>query len=136
MDDIGKDWFVLGLLTFPLFDTGSEFIAVDLQENATRVFELQERLLLETSSEDVRRASIRVDAEDRNAQLAEKQVKDALDNYELVATQFRLGAITFLDVANAQALLTEAENLKMVAIYDREIARYELLFAAGTLSLE
>jgi outer membrane protein TolC len=130
------DWTVLGILTFPLFETGNEYIEIALQENATRALELQEKLLLELSGDDVGRALVRVAAEGRAAVLAEAQVKDALENYQLVAAQFRLGAITFIDVATAQAVLTEAENLRVVAIYDREIAHYELLFLAGALTLE
>jgi outer membrane protein len=130
------DWSVAGVITFPLFSTGAEHIAVQVEEIRATNAGLELARQAELAVDQVRQAWVRVEGADRAASLAEAQVKEAAENYQLVETQFRLGAVTFLDVANAQAVLTEADSIRVAAVYERELARYELLFAAGALALE
>jgi outer membrane protein, multidrug efflux system len=128
-------WFVNGVLTFPLFQSGTEYVEIRRNALLAQISEQNASLLQKQINEQVKDAGIQLEIARREALIAEQQVKEAQENYNLVSTQFRLGGTTFLEVATAQAALTEAENLRLVAAYDRELAAYQLLFAVGSLQL-
>jgi outer membrane protein TolC len=128
-------WTASAVLTIPLFQTGDEWVQLRLQKIHSDAVSLQERLLQKQVTEDVRRAANHVETATRAVTLSEQQVQIAQQNYTLVVNQFKLGATSFLEVANAQSALTEAENLRLVSGYERELAVYQLLFANGTLKL-
>jgi outer membrane protein len=129
------DWRVLGLLTIPLLQSGREFTDIALREHAARTAQLRLVEQREVVSEEVRLASVRVATAEQATELASQQLETARDHYKLVDKQFRLGAITFLEVTNAQAVLVEAENAFEVASMDRLQAAYDYLFAIGALEL-
>jgi outer membrane protein TolC len=128
-------WTATANLTVPLFQGGDEWVQLRLQKYRTETTVLQEKALRTQITEEIRRAEIHIDTVAQTLKLAEEQVQVAQQNYNLVVTQFRLSAISFLEVANAQSALTEAENLLLVTGYERELAAYQLLFAAGQLAL-
>jgi outer membrane protein len=124
------------LVTIPLFQSGHEFVDVALHENATHVAELQLEEQHKIVAEEVQVAALQMSITARTTELANKEREAARENYKLVDKQVRLGAITSLEVTNAQAVLTEAESAFEVATMDRALAIYEYLFAIGTLDLE
>lgn len=128
-------WRATLVLGLPLFLGGSEYTRVRQQQIQTEIFRLQAEQLARDIAEEVSRTLAAYQAADEAAKLLEQQVRDAQENYALVGAQFKLGAVTFLEVTNAQSALTEAENLRLVAIYDREGAAYQALYATGTLGL-
>jgi outer membrane protein len=129
------DWHVIGVLTVPLFQTGVEYTEIARRDSAAYAAELQEQLQLKVVHDDVKRAGARLEAAIEAIGLAEEQIRDASQHYALVLSQFKLGAVTFLEVDTAQALLTQAEIQKVVATYDRVQAVYDFLFAVGILEL-
>jgi outer membrane protein len=129
------NWDVIGILTIPLFQTGGEITEAQRRESATRTAELNESLLRKTAVDDVRHTAARVDTANRALLLAEEQIEEARQHYNLVLSQFKLGAVTFLEVTNAQLVLSQAENGQVVAIYDRQQAVYDYLFAIGILEI-
>lgn len=133
--DRNVDWRVLGQVTVPLLDSGRELTAEALRENETRVAVLALERQLGLVLEEVELAALQLAATADAARLAEERVATAQEYYKLVDKQFRLGAITFLEVTNAQAVLVEAENTLEVARMDRVRAIYDYLFAIGALDL-
>ncbi|HSK04257.1 MAG TPA: TolC family protein [Kofleriaceae bacterium] len=129
------DWRVLGQVTVPLLDSGRELTAEALRANETRVAALALERQLELVLEEVELAALQLAATADAARLADEQVAAAQEYYKLVDKQFRLGAITFLEVTNAQAVLVEAENTLEVARMERVRAVYDYLFAIGALDL-
>jgi len=129
------DFQVLGLLTIPLLQNGHEFTDLALRENDTSVAELELEGERKIAVEELERAALQAASADHASQIATELVGVAREHYKLVDRQVRLGAITFLEVTNAQAVLVEAENAFEVARMDRELAVYDYLFAIGALDL-
>ena len=130
------DWRVLGILTIPLLQTGREHTELALRENETHVAKLELERLLKVIGEEIERATVRVELTAQAADLAASQLQAATDLYKLVDRQFKLGAITFLEVTNAQAVLVEAENTFEVTQMERVGAVYDYLFVVGALELD
>lgn len=129
------DYRVQGLLTFRVYDGGSEYLAIRRARIARDAAREDLSARQKAVSEEVRQAHLRFESLQQSATLAREQVKDARENLTLVEGQFKLGAATPLEVANALALLAEAENLELVALYDQQLATYDLLFASGLIEL-
>lgn len=130
------DWQVLGLVTIPLLQSGREYTDLSLQENKTHVAALALQQELKAAGEEVEVTDLRRSSADRVVEFADQQLTVARDHYNLVDNQFRLGAVTFLEVTNAQAVLVEAENALAVAEMDQVRALYDFLFAIGALDLD
>jgi outer membrane protein TolC len=122
-------------LVVPLFQTGAEHVREASARLEARVAELQERQLWKLIEQEVALGVVEVENARLASELADRQLAEAKENYDLVTTQFKLRTVTFLEVANAQASLTEAESAKVTATFDGELAAYRLLHAAGSLSL-
>ena len=129
------DWEVVGVLSFPLLQGGREYTELSRRENATHVATLELERNRKVVVEQLDVAAAEIAASTRAAELAKDQVDAAREHYTLVDKQVRLGAITFLEVANAQAVLVEAENAYEVATMDKLRATYDYLYATGALDL-
>ncbi|MDQ3334972.1 MAG: TolC family protein [Myxococcota bacterium] len=125
------DWSVVGRLTVPLVQRGTEVTEIALRRNAVHVAALELEVQRKIVVEEIEQAAIRVDSAAKAAVIAEKQLETAREHYKLVDKQVRLGAITFLEVTNAQAVLVEAENAFEIASMDRMLAAYDYLYAIG-----
>lgn len=125
------DWSLVGRLTVPIMQRGVEQTELALRSNAVHVavlaLEAQQKIVVE----EIEQAAVRVASAAKAAVIAEKQLETARDHYKLVDKQVRLGAITFLEVTNAQAVLVEAENAFEIASMDRMLAAYDYLYAIG-----
>jgi outer membrane protein len=129
------NWSAIGLLSVPLFQTGDEWVQMRLQQVAAGQAALQESLLDKRITEDVKQAMVRLETTKQALETSVALAETATENYRLVSSQFKIGATTFLEVTNAQAALVDAENLRLVAQFDRELAVYQLLFSTGQLRL-
>jgi outer membrane protein TolC len=129
------NWQVVGTLTIPFFQNGTEYINIEQHETAIDIADLQTEQQRKLVVEQVKDASLQMASTVRETEFASKQREAARENYKLVDKQARLGAVTPLDVTNAQAVLTEAEQAFEVAQMDRMLAVYEYLFATGVLDL-
>ena len=136
-DILGRsvDWLVLGLLTVPLLQGGHELTDVALRENAARIAGLELEQQRKVAVEEIEIAAIQVESATQSEAGAKKQLEAASEHYKLVDKQFRLGAITFLEVTNAQSVLVEAENAYEVARMDQVRAVFDYQFATGALDL-
>ena len=131
----GYEWNVSGVLTVPLVQRGTDVTELALRANAVHTAQLVLEAQRTIVVEELERAAIRAASADRATQLAEKQREAAREHYKLVDKQVRLGAITFFEVTNAQAILVEAENAYEIASMDRLLAVYDYLFAIGAIDL-
>jgi outer membrane protein, adhesin transport system len=128
-------WQVLGVLTIPLLQSGREANEIALRENAAHVAQLQLDFQRKLLGAEVESAWAVVETATTTLELVEKQLKIATDHYALVDKQFRLGAITFLEVTNGIRALAEAELAIELARMDRLQAIYEYLFVIGAIDL-
>jgi outer membrane protein len=129
------DWNVSGTLTVPLLQSGVELSELARRENATHAAQLSLDLQRKVAVGEIEAAAIRAASAEKAAALAQQQLDAAKEHYKLVDKQSRLGAITFLEVTNAQAVLVEAENTQEIATMDHMLAVYDYLFAVGALDL-
>ena len=125
------DWSIVGRLTVPLLQRGTELTELALRQNAVHAAALTLEAQKKIVVEEIERAAIRVASAAKVAGLAQQQLEAAREHYKLVDKQVRLGAITFLEVTNAQAVLVEAENAFEIASMDRIIAAYDYRYAIG-----
>jgi outer membrane protein len=125
----------IALISFPLYQGGAEFTAIRHQRVVVDDASMGERRLRRDITEQVKSAELELEAAQNTYNLSQDQIRDARENYDLVQNQFKLGAATPLEVANAQANLSEAETQNLVAGYQQQLALYELLFATGQLQL-
>ena len=130
------DWLVMGTMTVPLLQNGREHTDLALRENAARIAALELERQRKVAVEETELAGVEIASARRAEEGAKKQLDAATSHYKLVDTQFRLGAITFLEVTNAQAVLVEAENAYEAAKMDQIRAAFDYQFAVGTLKLE
>jgi outer membrane protein TolC len=126
---------VSGILTLPLFQTGDEWVQVKAQRQRVRINFANESYLRRQVGDDVRQAIARLQTAKTAIELATDELKTANKNYELVSTQYKVGAATVLELVTAQAAVFEAETNKTLGIFDRELATYQLLFAQGKIDL-
>jgi outer membrane protein len=132
----GFGWNVTGVLTVPLLQSGVELSELARRENATHAAQLSLDLQRKLAVGEIEAAAIRAASAEKAAGLAQQQLDAAKEHYKLVDKQSRLGAITFLEVTNAQAVLVEAENTQEIATMDHMLAVYDYLFAIGALDLK
>jgi outer membrane protein len=135
VQDLTYRWQVLGVLTIPLLQSGAEANEIALRENATRIAKLQVEQQRKLTTAEVQAAWVVVETATAAQDVGEKQLKAATDHYALVDKQFRLGAITFLEVTNATNALAEAELALEIARMERVRAIYDYMFVTGAIDL-
>ena len=133
--DTTVNWQIIGVLTIPLLQGGREYTELSRRENATHVAQLQLDQNTKVVIEEVELAALQNQTAARASELAKEELDAAKEHYDLVDKQVRLGAITFLEVTNAQAVLVEAENAYEAATIDKLRAAYDYLYAIGALEL-
>ncbi|HEY4181342.1 MAG TPA: TolC family protein [Kofleriaceae bacterium] len=128
------EWIVLGTLTIPVFEANQHTDALS-RANDLHIAELEREYQLRVISEDVASAIAQVIGAQEASKLANEQLQAAKDLYSLVDKQFKLGAVTYIEITNAQNVLVEAENTYEVSNMDRISALYDYLYATGAIDL-
>jgi outer membrane protein TolC len=128
-------WNARAILNIPLFQGGAEGTDVDAAEARTRIATLRLEEREKQLSSEIRRSAVNLASADSAVTVAATQAQIALEHYNLITAQFKVGAVTFLDVANAQGVLTTAEEQRIRALYERETAKFGLLYACDMLKL-
>jgi outer membrane protein len=129
------EWNARVVLTVPVFQGGSVRADIRQQEIRSQIAELDAARLDKQITSEVKRAAQRLEAALKSVQIAEDEAKIAQEHYALITAQYKVGAVTILDVTNAQGVLTESDRERTVTRFERELAKYELLFASGLLRL-
>jgi outer membrane protein len=133
-DDITV-WNARLLVTIPLFQSGAEYTRIRDQKIRTGIAELESARQARVIKSEIDTATSQLDVAQKAEKIADSQVKVATEHYDLISAQFKLAAVTILDVTNAQAVLAEAERQRTEARYEAAVARFQLLFACGSLKL-
>lgn len=127
-----KPNFVAGMsVQLPVYRgdrTRSQVVASEAEVTAARA---RTATLERRVAEDVERAVARVRASREKIDNAEVQVRQATAALELARARYRAGAVTNLDVLDAETLLSQARLVQLGARYDLVRSRYGLSRAVG-----
>ena len=127
---------VLGTLTVPIYQGGSEYSAIRQSKETVG----QQRLNLDVTRDQVRETVVaswgQLDASKAQIEATTAQVNAAEIALNGVREEARVGQRTTLDVLNAQQELVNARVALVTAQHDRVVASYTLLAAVGALSMQ
>jgi outer membrane protein len=127
---------VLGTLTVPIYQGGSEYSAIRQSKETVG----QQRLNLDVTRDQVRETVVaswgQLDASKAQIEATTAQVNAAEIALNGVREEARVGQRTTLDVLNAQQELVNARVALVTAQHDRVVASYTLLAAVGGLSMQ
>jgi outer membrane protein len=127
---------VLGTLTVPIYQGGSEYSAIRQSKETVG----QQRLNLDITRDQVRETVVaswgQLDASKAQIEATTAQVNAAEIALNGVREEARVGQRTTLDVLNAQQELVNARVALVTAQHDRVVASYTLLAAVGALSMQ
>jgi outer membrane protein len=125
---------VLGVVTIPIYQGGSEYSAIRQSKETLG----QNRLNLATTRDQARATVVQAwgqhEAAKAQVQAAQEQVRASEVALNGVREEARVGQRTTLDVLNAQQALVNARVNLVTAQHDRVVASYSLLSAVGRLS--
>ena len=126
---------VIGTLTVPLYQGGSEFSTIRQSKETLG----QQRLNLDVNRDQARATVVQswgqLDAAKAEIESTTAQVNAAEIALNGVREEARVGQRTTLDVLNAQQELVNARVALVTAQHDRVVASYTLLAAVGGLSM-
>jgi len=127
---------VLGTLTIPIYQGGSEYSAIRQAKETVG----QQRLNLDVNRDQARATVVQswgqLDAAKAQIEATTAQVNAAEIALNGVREEARVGQRTTLDVLNAQQELVNARVALVTAQHDRVVASYTLLAAVGGLSMQ
>jgi outer membrane protein len=126
---------VLGQLTVPIYQGGSEYSAIRQSKETVG----QQRLNLDINRDQARATVVQswgqLDAAKAQIEATSAQVNASEIALNGVREEARVGQRTTLDVLNAQQELVNARVALVTAQHDRVVASYTLLAAVGGLSM-
>jgi outer membrane protein len=125
---------VLGVLTVPIFQGGSEYASTRQAKEQLGQQELQADLQRDTVRAAVVSAWWLLDVSPAVIKSSKAQVDAAAVALEGVREEAKVGQRTTLDVLNAQQALLSAREQLISAEHDQVVASYGLLSAVGRLS--
>jgi outer membrane protein len=127
---------VVGTLTVPLYQGGSEFSTIRQSKETLG----QQRLNLDVNRDQARETVVQswgqLDAAKAEIESTTAQVNAAEIALNGVREEARVGQRTTLDVLNAQQELVNARVALVTAQHDRVVASYTLLASVGSLSMQ
>ncbi len=124
--------WALGLaLTWNIFDGGLR--EAELRENQARIVEAEaaKRSADARALQDVRRALLDLDSARANRAKAREVVDLARENQKLVEVNFKAGAATYIEVADATESLRQAELAQVAESLNADLAAIQVQKAAG-----
>lgn len=127
------NWNAMLTLTVPLYQGGGEYLDIADKESQIVIAKHEVERRRKQVRDEVVRAFTALETSRRAVEILERQVAVARENYDLVASQFRAGAVRPTDVTLAQLELASGEDQLVVAAFDRELAAVALRAAMGKL---
>ncbi len=124
--------WALGLsLNWTIFDGGLR--EAGIRESQAKVVEAEEAQSSAEAKarEDVRRALLDLDSAQANRSKAKEQVELARENHKLIEVNYRAGAATYIEVADAAAALLSAELNYVAESLNADLATVGLQKAIG-----
>ncbi len=129
-------WTVAITATVPIFDGGRAKGRV-VQALAEQAKATQDRLAAENQVRlQTADAFDRLAVAGRLLKAADLNIQQARRALEMTQANYKLGAAMLLDVTDAQAALTEAERVRVDALYEQADARATLRYAMGLAPID
>ena len=125
---------VLGVLTIPLYQTGSEYSAVRQAKQVNSQRRMEIAVAMRAVDEAVRNAWEQLRASQSAVLSTTEQVKANKIALDGVRQEAQVGSRTTLDVLNAEQELLNSRVTLVSAERDRSVAEYGLLAAMGQLT--
>ncbi len=131
---IDKEWSVNFIVSYPVFDGGrvrAELNQAQLQLEQT---ELNLKRTLDNVRLQVQQSYLNWQNARERWDAAQVAVKEASETARLTEEAYRAGAVSLLDVLNAQVALAQAETQEIQARYDLRRAAFALRHAIGEIN--
>ncbi len=129
-----KEWAINLIVSYPIFDGGrvkAELAQAKLQEEQA---ELSLQRTIDTVRLQVHQAYSNWENARERWSAAQEAVKEAAETARLTEEAYKAGAVSLLDVINAQVALAQAETQEVQARYDLLRAIYALRHAMGEIT--
>ncbi len=129
--DNGKSWAIMGQAKLNLFHGGADRNAwkkasLDAQAGAQDVRRFEEGVELE-----VRQAVAGLSSAELRHSTADAALKSSRENLRVVEARYAQGVAQMTDLLDAQTSLRELEVRKLTALYDLQLATYNIRFVTG-----
>lgn len=121
---------VLGL---PLVDGGSRGAAANEAESMLSSMKEEEKQAAIEVERDVRSAWASLQAAEKNVKLSEAAVEQAREDYRVIKLRYEAGKSINVEVLDALASLTRAENNNLTALYEYNAAQDRLTRSVGRM---
>jgi outer membrane protein TolC len=128
---LDENWTAGLTLSWSLFDGGGRIARLQETEANVEAARARVRASALTVLNDVEQAVVAVDEAQRRIDAARRAMRAAERNFRFIDRRFRTGLGTVLDLADAQAALTDAEAVETQALSDFRLAAYRLDRAVG-----
>lgn len=126
--------FTAGLsIGIPLVDGGVRRASVKEAESMLQTMKQEEQQALLGVQQDVHTVWAEVQAADKNVKLSEAAVVHAEEDYRVIKLRYEAGKAINVEVLDALASLVRAQNNRLTALYEHNIARDRLARAIGEL---
>jgi outer membrane protein len=115
----------------PLSDGGSRRAAASEAESMLSSMKQEEKQAAIEVQREVRSAWVELQAADKNVKLSETAVEQAREDYRVIKLRYEAGKSINVEVLDALASLTRAENNNLTALYECNAAQDKLTRAVG-----
>jgi outer membrane protein TolC len=117
----------------PILDGGLRRSAVKEAKAMRDVMKRDEQQAVLGVQQDVNTVWAELQAADRNVQLSEAAVTQAEEDYRVIRLRYESGKAVNVEVLDALASLVRAQNNRLMALYEHNVARDRLARAIGEL---
>ncbi len=131
--DDARSWAVMAVLQWNLFDglvTSSNVRQASAAEGRMRALEDQMKAAVQLQ---VKQAFYTLQASQDRIAATSSSVQEAEEGLRIVQKRYEVGMTNFVDVLGAENALIRARTGALQALYDNNVAEYELKLATGTL---
>ena len=126
--------FTIGVtIGLPILDGGLRRAAVNEAQAMLGVMRQEEKQALLAVQQDVNTVWAELQAADTNVKLSEAAVAQADEDYRVVRLRYEAGKSINVEVLDALAALVGAQNNRLLALYEHNVARDSLARAIGEL---
>ncbi len=125
-DEWGEDWNLNLVLSIPLFDGWANRARVAQRRSQIKQIDLSLRGLEAGIDLEIKKAFWDLEASEERIYAQEKNIEQAEEALSIADVRYKSGAITNLEVLDAQLALTRVRVGYLKALYDHNVARAEL----------
>ncbi len=125
-DEWGEEWNLNLVLSIPLFDGWANRARVAQRRSQIKQIDLSLRGLEAGIDLEIKKAFWDLEASEERIYAQEKNIEQAEEALSIADVRYKSGAITNLEVLDAQLALTRVRLGYLKALYDHNVARAEL----------